>query len=115
MSQIAQNVTDADTIKKNNASKATPTGSMTTTMMLILWYYIARFAFCDRYSVRKYGKKLSMVFNVWGSTAGAGTAPNRNEVVSKWAETSSSITSFNVDSSGTYWDTDSNISSLGTD
>ena len=64
MSQIAQNVSVADTIKKNNARKATPTGSMTTTMMLILWYYIARFAFCDRYSVRKYGKKLSMVFSI---------------------------------------------------
>ena len=63
MSQIAQNVTDVDTIKKNNESKATPTSSMVTTMMLILWYYIARFAFCDRYGVRKYGKKLSMVFS----------------------------------------------------
>ena len=60
-------------------------------------------------------EKLSMVHNVWGATAGAGTAPARTEVVSKWAETSSSITSFNVDSGGTYWDTDSNMSSLGTD
>jgi|FLMP01.1.fsa_nt_emb hypothetical protein len=60
-------------------------------------------------------EKLSIVFNAWGSTAGAGTAPDRTEVVSKWAETSSSITSFNVDSGGTYWDTDSNISALGSD
>ena len=60
-------------------------------------------------------EKLSMVHNVWGATAGAGTAPARTEVVSKWAETSSSITSFNVDSGGTYWDTDSNMSSLGSD
>lgn len=64
MSQIAQNVTNMDTIKKNNESKATPTGSMTTTMALIFWYYVARFAFCDRYGVRKYGKKLSMVFSI---------------------------------------------------
>ena len=64
MSQIAQNVTDADTIKKNNESQASPTGSMTTTMILIFWYYVARFAFCDRYGVRKYGKKLSMVFSI---------------------------------------------------
>ena len=60
-------------------------------------------------------EKLSMVHNVWGAAAGAGTAPARTEVVSKWAETSSSITSFNVDSGGTYWDTDSNISALGSD
>jgi len=51
-----------DSIKKNNEKKATPTGSMITTMALIFWYYIARFAFCDRYSVRKYGGKLSMLF-----------------------------------------------------
>ena len=51
-----------DTIKKNNEAKATPTGSMVTTMMIILWYYIARFAFCDRHSVRAYGGKLSKVF-----------------------------------------------------
>ena len=34
-----------DTIKKDNESKATPTSSMVTTMMIILWYYIARFVF----------------------------------------------------------------------
>lgn len=51
-----------DTIKKNNESKATPTSSMVTTMMIILWYYIARFVFCDRHSVRGHGGKLSMIF-----------------------------------------------------
>lgn len=64
MSQIGQNVTDVNTIKKNNKDKASPTGSMITTMSLIFWYYVARFAFCDRYGVRKYGKKLSMVFGI---------------------------------------------------
>ncbi len=62
MSEIAENVSSIDKIKKNNEKGATPTGSMITTMMIIFWYYIARFAFCDRYSVKKYGSKLVMLF-----------------------------------------------------
>ena len=63
MSEIAENVSSVDKIKKNNEKNATPTSSMVTTMMIILWYYIARFAFCDRHSVKKYGTKLSMLFS----------------------------------------------------
>jgi len=62
MSEMVENVSSMDKIKKNNEKTATPTGSMITTMMLIFWYYIARFAFCDRYSVKKYGGKLQMLF-----------------------------------------------------
>lgn len=64
MSEIVENVSSVDKIKKNNEKNATPTSSMVTTMMIILWYYIARFAFCDRHSVKDIvGTKLSMLFS----------------------------------------------------
>ena len=51
-----------ESIKKENNSSATPTNSMITTISLLFFYYIARYIFCDRYSVKKYGKNLSFVF-----------------------------------------------------
>ena len=50
-----------DEIKKKEESKATPTNSMLSTMIIIFWYYVARFLFCDRYSVRKYGKSIAPI------------------------------------------------------
>jgi len=38
-------------------------------------------------------EKLALTHSVFGETAGAGTAPKRSEAVSKWANTSSQITS----------------------
>lgn len=49
-------------IKKENKNKATPTNSMIGTISLLFFYYLARYIFCDRYGVRKYGKKLAYIF-----------------------------------------------------
>lgn len=61
-------------------------------------------------------EKLSILFDVEENTAGAGTAPNRIEHVSKWANTSSQITTVNMgnDDSGDYA-VGSNLTVLGTD
>ena len=61
-------------------------------------------------------EKLIMTWLVRNTTAGAATAPNRQETVGKWAETSSTITALNLfnDQAGSY-DTSTNLSALGTD
>ena len=46
---------------KKDESKATPTNSMVSTMIVIFWYYVARYIFCDRYSVRQYGKTIAPI------------------------------------------------------
>lgn len=48
-------------IKKKEESTATPTNSMVSTMIVIFWYYVARYIFCDRYSVRQYGKTIAPI------------------------------------------------------
>ena len=48
-------------IKKANESTATPTNSMISTLIVLFWYYVARYIFCDRYSVRKYGKNIAPI------------------------------------------------------
>ena len=61
-------------------------------------------------------EKLNILFDVEEKTAGAGTAPNRIEHVSKWANTSSQITTVNMgnDDSGDYA-VGSNLTVLGSD
>jgi hypothetical protein len=61
-------------------------------------------------------EKLFIIHDVDGSTAGATTAPKRTERVGKWVNTSNQIDIIRVynDSSGDF-DTDSNLSALGTD
>ena len=61
-------------------------------------------------------EKLNMIFDVEEKTAGAGTAPNRIEHVSKWVNTSSQITTVNMgnDDSGDYA-VGSNLTVLGSD
>jgi hypothetical protein len=61
-------------------------------------------------------EKLGIVHEARSSTAGAGTAPNRNENVSKWINTSSAINRFDVlnDQGGSY-DTGSECVVLGWD
>jgi hypothetical protein len=56
-----------------------------------------------------------IVWNTFSNTAGAGNAPSRFELAAKWANTADSITSFDGDAGGSYFDTSSNISALGTD
>jgi len=60
-------------------------------------------------------EKLMMVWNTFSNTAGAGNAPTRFELAAKWSNTSDSITSFDGDAGGSYFDTSSNISALGSD
>ena len=60
-------------------------------------------------------EKLIINFAIGQNTAGAGTAPNRRESVSKHAQTSNPITAVNSHNSGAgSYDTDSNLSALGT-
>ena len=62
-------------------------------------------------------EKLIIGFQINEDISGAGNAPVRGKGVFKWANTSDSITSinnFNTDQSGNY-DTDSNMSVLGSD
>ena len=61
-------------------------------------------------------EKLIIGNAVQAATTGAGTAPNRMETASKWANTSAQITTvtFTNPESGDF-DTSSNLSALGTD
>ena len=61
-------------------------------------------------------EKLFIGFSVNRNTAGAGTAPVRSEMVGKWVNTSDTLTGFLAlqTEAGSY-DTDSNLSALGTD
>lgn len=61
-------------------------------------------------------EKLMIGWNVVNFTTGAGTAPSRRENGSKWVNTSNQFdnTNFNNTDSGSY-DTDSNLTGLGTD
>lgn len=64
-------------------------------------------------------EKLGIISHVENKTAGAGTAPDRSEVVIKWVNTSSQITTLNLyqDSgiSSNLFGTPTQISVLGTD
>lgn len=57
---------------------------------------------------------ISFIVTDAGST-GAGTAPSRLEQVAKWADTSNTIDRVDIDSSSGNFDTDSNLSAIGTD
>jgi hypothetical protein len=59
---------------------------------------------------------LALSFDVRRSTAGAANAPTRDETVGKWVTGTSQIDNINSfnDQAGSY-DTDSNLSALGTD
>ena len=61
-------------------------------------------------------EKLFIEFACLRNTAGAGNAPNRFETVYKWTNTSSQYDQFEyIDNTGDTYDTDSNLSALGTD
>jgi hypothetical protein len=64
-------------------------------------------------------EKLGMTWKIGSNTAGAGNAPNRLEVVGKWANTSNQFNILNqtdaVDPKAGSADTDSNLTILGTD
>jgi len=61
-------------------------------------------------------EKLLISFNIEQNTAGAGNAPNRTEVVNKWANTSSQITTVKVFLlNGSNYNADSNITIIGSD
>lgn len=61
-------------------------------------------------------EKLMTTFIMQSKTAGAGTIPNRREQVSKYVETTNQITDIDINNTGTgSYDTDSNITVLGTD
>ena len=61
-------------------------------------------------------EKLVIVHSVGQNTAAASNAPNRWEAVIKWSNTSAQITEIDIDNTeaGSY-DTESNISVIGTD
>lgn len=60
-------------------------------------------------------EKLIISFSNQNITAGAGTAPTRDEIVGKWANTSNEITEIDVNSNAANLQTDSNLSVIGTD
>ncbi len=61
-------------------------------------------------------EKLQIGFSVDQSTAGAGTAPVRREIVGKWTNTSNAITSAVVNNGGIgNFDTGSNVTVIGSD
>lgn len=64
-------------------------------------------------------EKLAIKWKIGSNTAGAGNAPNRNEVVGKWANTSVQFTVINagdaVDPKAGSADVDSNLMVIGTD
>ena len=61
-------------------------------------------------------EKLMISFSCNANTAGAGNAPQRSEIVSKWANTAAQFTTINYDNinAGSY-NTGTNLSALGTD
>ena len=60
-------------------------------------------------------EKLIISFSNQNITAGAGTAPNRHEIVGKWANTSNEITEIDVNSNSANFQTDSNLSVFASD
>ena len=61
-------------------------------------------------------EKLMITFIMQSNTAGAGTAPSRRKQVSKYVETTNQITDIDINNTGTgSYDTDSNLSVIGTD
>ena len=61
-------------------------------------------------------EKLVMGFEIHNSTAGAGTAPNRQEWTGKWVETTNQCDKINADNGGVnVLAADSNLSVLGSD
>ena len=61
-------------------------------------------------------EKLAFVWVMGRNTAGAGNAPTRRVNVGKWADTSNTVDELNVFNAGAGdFDTDSNVSVLGTD
>lgn len=60
-------------------------------------------------------EKLIISFSNQNTTAGAGTAPIRDEIVGKWTNTSNEITEIDVNSNSANLQTDSNLSVIGSD
>lgn len=61
-------------------------------------------------------EKLFLEWRVLGNTAGAANAPSRSEQAYKWTNTSVQFDQYEfINASGETWDTDSNISAIGTD
>ena len=61
-------------------------------------------------------EKLFIEFAILQNTAGAGNAPNRYETIYKWVNTSAQYDQIEyINNSGDTYDTDTNMSSLGTD
>ena len=60
-------------------------------------------------------EKLNIMHQVIRMTAGATTAPSREEHVGKWANTSNQITDVDVNTGAGDYNTGSNTSSIGTD
>jgi hypothetical protein len=61
-------------------------------------------------------EKLMIMHQVASGATGAGTAPDRAEIVGKWVNTSNQYDYVNVNNSDTgSYNTDSNLSALGTD
>jgi hypothetical protein len=61
-------------------------------------------------------EKLLIEFQCRPVASGAGTAPGREEVAGKWANTSNTVTEIDVTNGGSGdWLVDSNISAIGTD
>jgi len=61
-------------------------------------------------------EKLLIFWNISPNTAGSGNAPERMELVAKWVDTTNTLDRVDCNNSaGGSYDTDSNISMLGTD
>jgi len=73
-------------------------------------------SFCVMYQINiATEEKLTIGFIVFQNTAGAGTAPQRVELVGKYVETTNQITDMDLTASTSTFATDSNLSAIGTD
>lgn len=76
----------------------------------------ARPSFLNMFIVNISSEEKLCIYNViHNGTAGAGTAPQRQEWVGKWVNTSSQITEIDISPDGGNLNTNSNITVLGTD
>lgn len=111
------NDTGTNYARRRSANGGTDSTS-TSTQYPELYSYGAAHPFFSRIFIINISseEKLVIVHSVGQNTAGASNAPNRWDAVMKWANTSDQITEIDIDNTeaGSY-DTDSNISVIGSD
>jgi len=110
------NDTGSNYAKRNSAGGAADsTSTSQSNLRLDLTGALDAFIMCNFLSISS-EEKLGIIFSMTPNTAGAGNAPERFEIVAKWADTSNTMDRIDCNNSaGGSYDTNSNLSALGTD